>query len=141
DGFLFGLEVLFADTVDTGGDGLLGVDVGADTRWHGHVGDADRFVEGEFGDVDDELVGDVGRFGADRQFEQRLVDGAVLVEDDPGFALENDRNIDDDLDVGGNAQEVDVKDIAADRVALHVLDDGHVDIVIDLEVEEDVDAG
>ena len=62
-----------------GDDGVLGVEVGGDAGGQLQVADADGVADLEGGDVDGDLVGDVGRLGRGwRGVWRMLVDGAVV---------------------------------------------------------------
>src|SRR3546814_7291312 len=91
-------------------------------------------------DVDHELRGDVGGLGGDEQGGEHLVDDAVLTGDQLGLALDDDGHLDVDGLVEVDADEVDVQDVAAHLVALHVLDERGGAAAVDLEVDHGVQA-
>ena len=85
--------------------------------------------------------GDVPRRGADLDRVDRRIDETALVDHCLGLALEAHRDGDRDLLVEVDLQEVDVRHIAAHRMALELLDDRRVDLAVDGEVEDGVDTG
>ena len=74
--------------------------------------------------------------------KQHLVDDALGVED--GRRPRRARligHVDGELLVAADAQEVDVEDVAAHRVALEVLDHDELAAAVDVEVDQGVEAG
>ena len=124
--FALGLEVGIGHAVLGGDHGLVGIDVGGDAGRERDVAHVQRVPDLEARDVDGEAGRDVVRLGGDEQRREDLVDHAVLPGDGLGLALEGDGHLDVDGLVQVDPDEVDVQDVAAHGVALHLLDQRRV---------------
>ena len=129
--------VRIVSTVTTGSSGSAAA---LDPGGQRDVADGDGAVHRQVGDVDHDLVGDVARRGDDLELVHRQVDQAVVGDDRLGLTDETDGHGDRDLGLEVDLDEVDVLDVAAHGVALHVLDDRRVHGVVDGEVEDRVHA-
>ena len=136
----FELGDLGADRQD-GHDGAVRVAGRRDAGRHRDVGQPDDAVHLHRTDVDDELVGDAPWCRGDLDRVDSRVDQTSAVGDRHGLTLEPQWHRHRDLLVQVDLDEVDVRDVALDRVPLQVLDDGGVHGAVDGEVEHGVRTG
>ena len=109
-------------------------------RGRGHGGELDRVVDLHLGDVDGDLLGDLGRQRLDGDLAGDVLEHAALRT--PGAwsaALELDRDLGLDLLVEADLEAVEVQDLTAHRVVLLLLDHDRDRLgAVDLEVEQRV---
>jgi len=82
------------------------------------VADVERVTDHHVGDIDLDVIGDVRRIDLDLELAERLVENSTLEPHAFRDSAEDDRYVDDDLLAGDERLEIDVKDLALDRMAL-----------------------
>ncbi len=99
----------------------------------------ERVAEVHPGDVDDERLGDGGREGCDLDLAQLVVEDAA-VDDARRLldALELDRHDGRRLLGEVDAEEVDVRDLATDRVTVSGLDQDGLRLAVEFDIEQGV---
>ena len=122
---------------DRGDDRLLGIVEVHHAGGRGDLGQVHGRGDLHSGDVDRDEVGDVGGERLDVELVRDLLHHAALL--DAGGLLgaldvDGDRRL--DLLVEAHLEEVDVHDLAADRVELLVLDDHGAGLALDLQVDQ-----
>src|ERR1700733_11566702 len=107
------------------------------------IGNAQHIAKREVRDIDDDVAGNIAWQALDFDFAQHLVENAALGLDADRNAGELDRHFDANGLVEGNALEINVNQVALDRLVLPVNDHslGLGCRSIDLEVEDGVVAG
>ena len=106
----------------------------------GKIGDAQGRTHLEFGDVQRDMAGDVERKSLDvHRRADRLHDAGVALHADRKTGV-LDRHLGMDLLIEGDADEVEVRDVAAHRMALHLAGDGEDRLLAasDFEVDQGV---
>jgi hypothetical protein len=114
-----------AGTTDGDDNGIvLGIDVSA--FGEGELRKEDRLVEVETGDVNDNRIGDLRRKNIHDHFVKMKFDNAAGLGTDAGFAADKfDGNIHRNLMPLDKLVEVDVQQVAGERITGHILHDGH----------------
>ena len=122
---------------DRGHDRLLGIVEEHDALGRGDLGEVHGRRDLHPGDVDRDVVGNGGGQRLDVELVRDLLHHAALL--DAGSllgALDVDRHRRLDLLVEAHLEQVDVHDLAADRVKLLVLDDHGAGLALDLQVDQ-----
>ena len=123
-------------------DGEVGIDIGFHAFWKREITDVNGVADFEGADIDLDDLGKILREALNGNRAHALLEEAAKVFNAVGFAKRLDGDIRRDFFCHRNRLEVHMQNLAAERVALHFLNERElarfIRAVLDFQIDEDV---